>query len=76
MIKELKEQFQEVPISIGLADDKIIEIFASSNGKTFTIVFTTKEGITCPIVAGENWINFPLPAKPSLDIINPVQSNG
>jgi hypothetical protein len=76
MIKELKKQFNEVPISIGLAGDKIIEIFASPNGETFTIIFTTKEGITCPIAAGEDWVNSPVPSKDSLNIINPVQLNG
>jgi hypothetical protein len=76
MAKELLEQFQEVPISIGLAGNKIIEIFASPRGKTFTIVFTTQQGITCPIVAGENWMNFPFPAKDGLNILQQGQPNG
>ena len=76
MIKELKNQFHEVPVSIGVVGERIIEIFASPNGETFTLVFTTKKGITCPIAAGEDWVNFPVPTKDSLDIINPVQSNG
>jgi len=76
MVKELKEQFHEIPISIGIIEDKILEIFSAPNGTTFTIVFTTKEGITCPIVAGRNFLNLPAKPKNSLNTTNQSQTNG
>jgi hypothetical protein len=76
MVKQLKEQFHEIPISIGIVGNSILEIFSAPNGKTFTIVFTTKEGITCPITSGKNFINLPAEPKEGLDIINPRQSDG
>jgi hypothetical protein len=76
MVKELKDQFHEIPISIGIIENKILEIFSSPNGRTFTIVFTTKEGITCPIVAGRNLVNLPVKPKNSHDTTNQAQTNG
>jgi hypothetical protein len=76
MVKELKDQFHEIPISIGIIENKILEIFSSPNGRTFTIVFTTKEGITCPIVAGKNLVNLPVKPKKSHDTTNQAQTNG
>lgn len=76
VIKELKKEFNEVPVSIGVVGERIIEIFASPNGETFTIVFTTQQGLTCPIAAGENWMNLPLPGKEGLNILQQGQPNG
>jgi hypothetical protein len=55
----LLKEFQERPIAIGISNDKtkIIEIFASSQGETFTIVFTTEQGLTCSVIAGKKWLN-------------------
>lgn len=56
---DLFKEFKEIPIAIGISMDKtrIIEIFVSPKGETFTIVFTTATGMTCPLVAGERWLD-------------------
>ena len=56
---QLLKEFQERPIAIGISNDKtkIIEIFASSQGETFTIAFTTEQELTCSVMAGIQWLN-------------------
>lgn len=56
---ELLREYQESPIAVGISNDKtkIIEVFASPQGATFTIAFTTAQGLTCPIIAGKKWLN-------------------
>ena len=56
---DLFKEFKEIPIAMGISMDKtrIIEIFVSPKGETFTIVFTTATGMTCPLVAGERWLD-------------------
>lgn len=58
-VAELFREFKETPVAIGISNDKtqIIEVFASPQGATFTIAFTTVKGFTCPIMAGKKWLN-------------------
>jgi type IV pilus biogenesis protein CpaD/CtpE len=58
-VAELFREFKETPVAIGISNDKtqIIEVFASPQGETFTIAFTTVKGFTCPIMAGKKWLN-------------------
>jgi len=63
-VAKVAEEYQETLVGFGLlSDNKIFEVFASSEGATFTIVFTTPEGLTCPIGAGQGWRNVFVPPK-------------
>ena len=63
-VVQVAEEYQETLVGFGLlSDNKIFEVFASSEGATFTIVFTTPEGLTCPIGAGQDWRNVFVPSK-------------
>jgi hypothetical protein len=60
--ERLTANHQETPSAAGLASSgAVIEVFASDDGATFTIVMTRPEGISCLVAAGEAWMT--LPAK-------------
>ena len=57
-VAKVAREFQETLVGYGiLSDQRILGVFASPKGVTFTVVYTTPEGITCPIGAGRNWRN-------------------
>jgi hypothetical protein len=63
-VAEIAREFQERLVGFGILSDKrVIGVFASSRGATFTVALTTPEGLTCPIGAGNNWrhVSPPLP---------------
>jgi hypothetical protein len=52
----IAKEFQETLAGHGILSDKqVLAVFVSPRGATFTVAFTTSEGITCPIGAGHNW---------------------
>lgn len=57
-VEELAEGYSEAPIAHGLANanDRLIELFASENGETWTLIITFPNGQSCLITAGHNWI--------------------
>lgn len=54
--KMLLERYQEVPVGAGIATGgrQAIILYASPEGKTFTIVIVHADGKTCMIAAGDN----------------------
>jgi hypothetical protein len=55
LVKVLTDKYHEVPIAIGMVDDKLImETFASNTG-TWTMFFTNAEGTSCMVSAGKDW---------------------
>ena len=57
-VEKLAREFQETLVGYGiLSDQRILGVFASPGGLTFTVVYTTPEGITCAVGAGRNWRN-------------------
>lgn len=64
VVASLKKGYSEVPISMGLANNgSVVEVFASFNGETWTIVMTQPSGISCLMAAGEGWENLPKNVK-------------
>jgi hypothetical protein len=57
VLKTLAEKFQEKPVGMGLASNGgIIEVLSQGDaGKTWTILITMPNGMTCLVAAGENW---------------------
>lgn len=63
VIKQLRSQYSETPIAMGLANNGgVIELLRSKDRTTWTLIITMPDGTTCPIAAGESWER--LPPKP------------
>ncbi|MGI9492764.1 MAG: hypothetical protein ACR2QF_10235, partial [Geminicoccaceae bacterium] len=61
-IKNLKGKYQEETVAGGLrADGNLLQVWASPDGKTWTVTVTTPQGITCVMSAGSMWRRSPMP---------------
>ncbi len=57
----LLAQYQETPVSIGVTSNgRLVEVFASPDGSTWTVVVTQPGGQACVTASGENWRNIKL----------------
>ena len=56
-IDKLKNDYAETPFAHGLTDsnDMLIEVFASKDGETWTLLLTYPNGESCLITTGKNW---------------------
>ncbi len=55
-IRQLSFDYDESPIAFGLAPGgRVVEIFASRNRATWTILVTLPNGLSCLIAAGDGW---------------------
>lgn len=60
VIANLEKTYSETPVSMGLASNgSLIEILASKNTGTFTIIMTLPNGVSCVMAAGESWEDLP-----------------
>ncbi len=60
IIKHLSGQFSETPVAIGLADNgTLMEILASVDGKTWTLLFSMPTGMSCLMATGQDWQSLP-----------------
>jgi hypothetical protein len=56
LLSNLKSQFAEAPVAIGLANTGgVVEVLASPGGATWTIIVTDPEGVSCLMAAGAYW---------------------
>ena len=56
IIDFLAEKYQESPVAIGLANTGgLVEILATDDGATWTIIVTRPDGQACMVIAGEGW---------------------
>jgi len=56
MLGHLSGKYKEEPVAMGLATNgSLVEVLASNAGGSFTIVYTTPDGLTCMMAAGSNW---------------------
>ena len=52
----LGQKFAEHPTGVGLqSDGKLVEVFVSNDGTSWTIVLTRPDGWSCIVAVGENW---------------------
>ncbi len=57
----LASEFQEQPVASGIANNGgVIEVFASDELGTWTIIITMPSGESCMIAAGQDWENLPV----------------
>jgi hypothetical protein len=60
--RQLGTRYGEAPVSMGLqADGRLVQVFASLQSGSWTIVTTAPSGLACIVAAGRSWES--LPAK-------------
>jgi hypothetical protein len=58
LVDLLDGRYSEQRIAMGLETaGRLIEVFTSDDGGTWTIAFTTPDGASCVIAAGNNWLD-------------------
>lgn len=64
MVNVLKDQHDEVQAGVGLQENtNLIEVYASPNTGTWTILMTQPTGVACIVAVGTNWLESdPVPA--------------
>ncbi|MEL6961432.1 MAG: hypothetical protein AAFO01_01675 [Pseudomonadota bacterium] len=64
MTKFLSTKFTEAPRSIGIASDgKVLQVFTTEGGESWTMVATAPEGRSCIVAAGKYWQEIPIEPK-------------
>ena len=62
LVEALDGKYSEKPVAAGLDNaGKLLEIFASGDGATWTMIMTTPGGPSCIVAAGEKWLSQNLP---------------
>jgi hypothetical protein len=61
VLDRLSSKYQEHPVSIGVTSTgSLLEVLASADGTTWTIIVTVPGGPTCLVSSGEGWHNAPI----------------
>ncbi len=56
IIDRLGAEFEEATVAAGVDNGgRLVEVLASNDGATWTILVTMPEGPTCLVAAGESW---------------------
>lgn len=64
ILKHLAAQYQEKPVSIGLADNgSLVEILTTADGETWTLIFSQPNGVSCLVASGKDWQSIPRVAE-------------
>ena len=65
--RQLSSRYDEAPIAFGLqSNGNLLQVYASEDGGTWTIVSTSPTGISCIVGAGKRWETKPRPVKEPL----------
>ncbi len=57
---ELHRNFSETPVAIAIANNgALIELYAKRDKSSWTLVMTRPSGLSCVLVAGEDWNELP-----------------
>lgn len=58
LLKQLARKYSEKPVAMGIADSgRLVEVIASDDGSTFTVLVTTPDGLSCLMATGQSWQN-------------------
>ncbi len=61
IIERLARNYQEQPVASGVnAVGVLVEVFATPDGATWTIVVVQPSGWTCYVSSGEGWRKYPV----------------
>ncbi len=56
MLGLLAETYQETPLGVGVTTQgSLVEVLSDDTGKTWAIVVTSPQGISCLLLTGEGW---------------------
>ncbi len=56
IVTQLAGKYKEVPVAIGVTSKgHLVEVLSSENGRTWTIIVTTPDGMSCVVSFGESW---------------------
>lgn len=56
IVSVLDSRYGERPAAVGMAGERVVvEVFATPDGTTWTIVLTRADGVSCIVLAGEAW---------------------
>lgn len=56
LLGQLAGRWQEAPVAMGLKDDgSMLEVVASADGSTWTLLITQPSGASCVVATGERW---------------------
>ena len=59
-LNHLSSRYAETPVAMGLTNNgAMMEILSSKSGKSWTIILTMPNGVTCLVSAGENLETIP-----------------
>ena len=66
MAAKLTQQYQEVRTAYAPTNaGGLMELYEASNQGTWTLIITTRHGVSCMVAAGENWRHLePKPKEP------------
>jgi hypothetical protein len=61
ILKQLADQFHERATAVGVAEHgtAAVEVLTSADGATWTLLYSMPTGISCLVVAGEEWQSVP-----------------
>ena len=56
MVQKLASQYDEAPVSMGVAaNGSLLQLLASPDGETWTLLLIRPSGIACIMATGESW---------------------
>ena len=59
--KQLSSKYDEAPVAFGLqSNGNLLQVYASEEKQTWTVVSTTPNGLSCIVAAGKTWESLPL----------------
>jgi len=57
VLTHLSKKYSEKPTAVGVtANGGIVELLSEKDGKTWTLIVTMPNGISCLIAAGSDWV--------------------
>ncbi len=61
VLTHLAKKYSEKPTSVGVtANGGIVELLSEKSGKTWTLIVSMPNGISCLLAAGQDWDSHPL----------------
>ena len=62
--RQLSSKYKEEPVAFGLqSNGNLLQIYASDQKNTWTVVSTSPSGQSCIVAAGKRWESLPLDVK-------------
>ena len=59
--KQLSTKYDEAPVAFGLqSNGNLLQVYASEEKNTWTVVSTTPNGLSCIVAAGKTWESLPV----------------